>query len=146
PLAGRPNPYRRGGYTRARSKFIVDISSRVEMSQTLSSMQPGCKSRLTRPPFFLIGSVRSGTTMLRLMLDHHPQLACHFEFEYAIEKMTSSGQVPDADQYREYLRQNRIFKLSKFKIDESLSYRELVESFLIQKQKLDSKSIVGATI
>src|SRR5436305_748532 len=118
----------------------------VQMSQTVSNAQLGGPSRLTRPPFFLIGSVRSGTTMLRLMLDHHPEIGCHFEFEYAIEQMTNAGDVPNVDEYREYLRHNRIFKLTKFHIDESLPYRDLVESFLLQKQKRDPKAVVGATI
>lgn len=30
---------------------------------------------MTPPPFFIIGFQRSGTTLLRLMLDHHPELA-----------------------------------------------------------------------
>ena len=30
-------------------------------------------------PFFVVGSQRSGTTMLRLMLDSHPDLAIPFE-------------------------------------------------------------------
>jgi hypothetical protein len=33
----------------------------------------------TGPPFFVVGAQRSGTTMLRLMLNNHPRLAVPFE-------------------------------------------------------------------
>jgi hypothetical protein len=84
--------------------------------------------------------------MLRLMLDHHPEIGCHYEFEYAVEQVTDTGQFPNLTEYRQFLRHNRIFKLTDFKIDEALPYRELVESFLVQKQNYDAKPVVGATI
>jgi Sulfotransferase family len=42
---------------------------------------------MIKKPVFLVGSERSGTTLFRLMLDHHPQIACFFEFEYAVSRM-----------------------------------------------------------
>ncbi|MGE0383623.1 MAG: sulfotransferase [Gammaproteobacteria bacterium] len=35
-----------------------------------------------RPPFFVVGAQRSGTTMLRLMLNSHPRIAVPFESEF----------------------------------------------------------------
>jgi hypothetical protein len=40
-----------------------------------------------KPPFFIVGAQRSGTTMLRLMLNRHPHLAVPFE----------SGFIPEFD-------------------------------------------------
>jgi len=37
--------------------------------------QPNCQ----KPPFFIVGAHRSGTTMLRLMINSHPNLAVPFE-------------------------------------------------------------------
>ncbi|MGL5077751.1 MAG: sulfotransferase, partial [Waterburya sp.] len=42
------------------------------------------KHPLIKQPIFLVGAERSGTTLLRLMLDNHPQLAWCYEFEYAV--------------------------------------------------------------
>ena len=47
--------------------------------------------RETKPPFFIVGAQRSGTTMLRLMLNRHPQLTVPFE----------SGFIPDFYRRRE---------------------------------------------
>src|SRR5215469_8258471 len=36
-------------------------------------------------PFFVVGAPRSGTTMLRLMLDAHPELAVPFESGFIVD-------------------------------------------------------------
>lgn len=47
---------------------------------TLASETGGAAAeRLKSPPFFVVGVQRSGTTMLRLMLDSHPSIAVPFE-------------------------------------------------------------------
>ena len=55
----------------------------------------------TRAPIFLVGAERSMTTLVRLMLDHHPQLAWHEEFEFAVDFMPDEG-CPDVAAYRGY--------------------------------------------
>ncbi|MEL7520985.1 MAG: sulfotransferase, partial [Cyanobacteria bacterium J06553_1] len=45
-------------------------------------------------PIFLVGAERSGTTLLRIMLDHHPQQAWCHEFEYAVDLLDESGGFP----------------------------------------------------
>lgn len=101
---------------------------------------------MTSQPIFLVGCVRSGTTLLRLMLDHHPKIAFLFEFEYAVEKIKGNSGWPDLKQYHEYLLSHRIFGSAKFEINQQLSYPELVDSFLRQKVAETGKSIVGATV
>lgn len=97
-------------------------------------------------PVFLVGAERSGTTLLRLMLDHHPQIAFHYEFEFAVDRIDKEGNWPDLPDYYEYLSYHRIFLLSNFRIDLSLDYPSLIDSFLQQKMKRDNKPIVGATV
>lgn len=45
-------------------------------------------------PLFLIGAERSGTTLCRLMPDHHPAICWLGEFDYAIERVGDDGAVP----------------------------------------------------
>lgn len=51
-----------------------------------SSPQPTVKpaSSQEKPPVFLIGSPRSGTTLLHQMFDHHPAFALPFESKYIV--------------------------------------------------------------
>ncbi|PSB03827.1 sulfotransferase [Merismopedia glauca CCAP 1448/3] len=102
-------------------------------------------SRVSKP-VFLVGSERSGTTLLRLMLDHHPQLAWCNEFEYVVDLVASDGEWPKLEQYYEWLEIHRIFQATKFTIDPDLNYPQLVNSFLLQKLERTGKPLVGATV
>lgn len=99
-----------------------------------------------RTPIFLVGCVRSGTTLLRLMLDHHPKVAFQEEFEYVIETLPQNGGWPDLEAYHEWLSTHRIFLWSGFQVDRRLDYVSLCNSFLEQKRLRDRKGIVGATV
>ena len=54
-------------------------------------------------PTFLVGAERSGTTLLRLMLDHHPQVAFLHEFEFAVDCVGDDGTCPALPDYYRYL-------------------------------------------
>jgi hypothetical protein len=97
-------------------------------------------------PIFLIGAERSGTTLLRLMLNQHPEIAWCVEFEYAVDQMSEQGHLPAMKDYHEWLETHRIFQACNFKIDPSLDYPQLVKSFLSQQSSRTHKKIVGATV
>lgn len=101
---------------------------------------------MLKQPIFLVGAERSGTTILRLMLSHHPEIAWCNEFEYSVDKITNFNQFPDLDDYKKWLETHRIFQATNFQIDENLTYSELVNSFLLQKKEQQQKTIVGATV
>jgi hypothetical protein len=101
---------------------------------------------IVQKPLFLVGSERSGTTLLRLMLNSHPQLAWNEEFEYVVDLVPAERGWPPLDTYHRYLAHDFIFASSKFFIDTALNYPQLANSFLLQKLARDGKSIVGATV
>ena len=98
------------------------------------------------PPVFLVGTERSGTTLLRLMLDHHPKLAFQFESEYMVEYVGDNGDFPDVQTVVDRLSTDRIFQLTGFSSDTSGGYLGMVNNWLEQKRSEKDKPIVGATI
>lgn len=83
-------------------------------------------------PVFLVGAERSGTTVFRLMLDHHPSIAVCSEFEYVVDPLVGRDDLPPTEAFRERLKKNWIFRNHAFEIDESLDYPALCRSFLRQ--------------
>lgn len=96
-------------------------------------------------PVFLVGATRSGTTLLRLMLDHHPQILNFGEFEYAVHQISEQGFPAMPDFYR-YLDLDRMYRTRSWSIDPKLDYVKLVRSFLQQAADRAGKPIVGATV
>ena len=97
-------------------------------------------------PVFLIGAERSGTTVLRLMLDHHPEICWRNEFEYAIDLVPDHEGWPGLEYYYEWLETHRIFQASGLAINKTLDYPALINDFLVQHRDRAGKSIVGATV
>lgn len=101
-------------------------------------------SKTLDEPIFLIGAERSGSTLLRLILDHHPDLALNLESDFLVTQISASGEFPDMAAYRAWLLQDRVFRHSHFLVDENLDYAALVNDFLHQKR--GGKRFVGATV
>lgn len=97
-------------------------------------------------PVFLVGAERSGTTLLRLMLDHHPRLAFQYESEYMVEHVGDQGELPDPHKVVSRLSTDRIFLSTGFSSDVSGGYTKMAHDWLEQKRRRDGKPIVGATI
>jgi hypothetical protein len=97
-------------------------------------------------PVFLVGSERSGTTLMRLMLDHHPEIAFNLESEFLVTRIRDDCCYPDITAYIDWLEHDRVFQHSHFKITDGLGYAALVNDFLEQKRNRDGKPYVGATV
>lgn len=101
---------------------------------------------LVERPIFLVGSERSGTTLLRLMLDHHPRIAFNGESEYVVRQISEGGAYPEIGRYSKWLSSDRIFQGSRLRIDESLGFVGLVNDFLNQIRLRNNKEMIGATV
>lgn len=97
-------------------------------------------------PVFMVGSVRSGTTLLRLMLDHHPEIAFVYESQFLVERIGADGSFPSLESYWEYLDTHRSFIGTGFTVDRSLEFSELLRDFLEQRRQRDGKRLIGATV
>lgn len=96
-------------------------------------------------PVFLVGSERSGTTLLRLMLDHHPQVTWCKEFEFVVDAVRG-GKLPTIQQYAEYLETNRVFNDAGLSLRKDLDYQQACHAFLDQRREQYRKPYVGATV
>ena len=104
------------------------------------------ETSLVAKPIFLVGAERSGTTVLRLMFASHPKLAWCNEFEYSVDRVADDGTPPHLNDYYEWLEAHRVFQATGFELDRSLSYTQLVNSFLSQKRAQEDKPFVGGTV
>lgn len=103
-------------------------------------------SEATERPLFVVSSERSGTTVLSLMLAHHPELAWAGELDYAVTRLPDGGGFPDVDAYCDDILADRMFYSLGLSVDRRLSYPELVRSFLEQRRMEQGKRLVGATV
>lgn len=98
--------------------------------------------------FFVVGTTRSGTSLLSLMLRNHPSIAYPGEFEWAVDYMTGPDSYPPIDAYADRLSMDRHYRHHRPAIDASLSYPDLVRSFLAQMkhEQAPEKPLAGASV
>ena len=97
-------------------------------------------------PVFLVGTTRSGTTVLSLMLGSHPDLADLGEFEWPWDFQTDQDR-PDLDAYHRWLETNRHFNHHSLETDRALPFEDLVRSFLEQMwEGADPEHSSGAVV
>jgi hypothetical protein len=97
-------------------------------------------------PFFVVGALRSGTTMLRLMLDHHPRIGCFGEFEYSIDLLDDPDGWPDGKTFVEWLSNDRRFNAKQFHVDSTLEYKDIALNMLEQMHDKGGKEVTGAVV
>lgn len=86
-------------------------------------------------PVFVCGALRSGSTLLHLMLDHHTNIDNPGEFDFMFDLVKNDGEFPELKDYHEFLDNNRIFKSKNLTIDVTLSFSALIRSFVVQLGK-----------
>jgi hypothetical protein len=85
-------------------------------------------------PFFIVGAERSGTTLLRLMLDHHGALAVPHEFDFAAEALDDEGRVPDREALHAFLQGHASFRRSGLVLDDAREPADQLRDLLEQRR------------
>ncbi|MCR4303418.1 MAG: sulfotransferase [Gallionella sp.] len=98
---------------------------------------------INNQPVFLVASVRTGSTLLRLMLDSHPNIVNPGECDFLFDQVSDDGTPPDVDRYREWLKFDRIFLGKKLDVDPTMNYAGLMDSFVNQMQQHDSVIVMN---
>lgn len=84
-------------------------------------------------PVLLAGTTRAGTTLLSLMLGHHPRIAFVGELEWVWDHPHAPGDLPS---YHRWVLTNRHFRNHGLHLDTSLDFDGLVRSFAARMRKL----------
>lgn len=96
-------------------------------------------------PFFVVGSERSGSTMLRLMLEGHADLSVTPEFEFATAPLKEFAPFPKEEAFKE-LSKNWIFRSLNIPLPKTNSWAKAMQMILsIYGEKRQSK-IQGAVV
>lgn len=83
-------------------------------------------------PVFLCGALRTGTTVLGLMLRYHPEIIAPGEFDFLFDNLDDAGNFPDTQSYLNQLTTNRIFNAHQLNVDAGSSFEENIYSFISQ--------------
>lgn len=101
------------------------------------------------PPYFLVSAQRSGSTLLRVMLNAHPEIRFvrHSAIEAGLEYIDDHGVAETAlEPYYLRLAGSHDFHNGHVKIDRSLPLIELLRDFLRQEQCATPKPILGGAL
>lgn len=84
---------------------------------------------------FICGALRSGTTLLRLMVHHHPALSNPGEMDFLFEAPPLRAGAHDMAAYARELSFNRIFNAQGLKMTQGLDYPDQVRDFIRQLRR-----------
>lgn len=96
-------------------------------------------------PLIITGSVRSGTTMFRLMLGAHSQIADLSEVEYCVSHLGDTGFL-SMDEYRSALELDRMFMASGLAMPDQENYKDAIHAMINSLASHNKKQIPCMTI
>ncbi len=81
-------------------------------------------------PVFICGALRSGTTLLRIMVNHHPLLSNPGEMDFLFEPPPLKNAAPDLDCYLHEISFNRVFRAAGFKPKPELGHAGMIRDMV----------------
>lgn len=124
---------------------VSTTPSHIEHPDTALRLKSGPAT--PQPDFVIVGPLRAGTTMLRLMLHNHPRLALVGEFEESVAMLRDAG-FPNTRNYRDWLATQRVVQTRGYELPDALdSYESVVRSMWTQlADEHASAELIGCTI
>lgn len=100
------------------------------------------------PPYFLVGCPRSGSTLLRLLLGHHPKLTACEEFEFVTPFLKRAPEAwPCVHRYRAALPCRLDVRLGKLlPLPHHTTFPELANALLWRLARADGGRRIGAVV
>ena len=101
------------------------------------------------PPCFLVSAQRTGSTLLRVMLNAHPEIRFvrHVAIEAGLDYLDDHGTAEtDLEPYYLRLAGSHDFHHGDLTIDRSLPLIELLRDFLRQEQSATTKPLLGGAL
>lgn len=111
----------------------------------LSEINSAQQNESLKSPVFVIGPLRSGSTLLRLLMNHHPDIYMFGEFEGAVSQAKGDS-WPKIRDYWRFVKTDRQTSAMNLSINEKLDYPQLVKSFLFQHYARNPQRVIGASI
>lgn len=103
-------------------------------------------SKTPLEPVVLFGAERSGTTLLRLMLDGHSQISWAPELDFILESVEAPFSNEGIRNYTAQLRRMRIFQDLSLEIREVEDFEGLLRDLFFQVRSQSRKEIFGLTL
>lgn len=97
------------------------------------------------PPVIVFGALRSGTTLLRLMLDMHPDISNPGEMDPLFDHL-SRDRSGEWRYDMEALANNWIFRSSGLRLVENLDGKALLAAFISQLRERDGKALLSINL
>lgn len=96
--------------------------------------------------FFIVGAVRSGTTMLRLMLGRHTQICGCDELESVCYHLKGWSDWPPMAEVERALAVDRIWQHSNYQLPQGADFPTAMRDIPRQRREQDGKPVFGAVV
>ena len=112
------------------------MDNQLETSNQKAIASP--QTILDRPPIFILGVPRSGTTLLRMMIDSHPEIMCGPEAHWITNQQV--GWAPSLRSFTQFMTKNEWGAVKGFKgVEEDLVY-QLMANFINEIMSVSARS------
>ncbi|WP_317930300.1 sulfotransferase [Halioxenophilus sp. WMMB6] len=98
------------------------------------------------PSFFVVGSVRVGSTLLRLLIGHHSKICACDEMEYILSGIEMDKAGKSARQYADFLACHRVFLKYQLDTPAPTNFKAMAENIVASLAAKDGRGLQGGAV